>query len=700
MPQALAAVIIGAVQIIGGALGLSGAITAAIALGASLLVSSLFQQKQPKPSDGQQVVRQAVGSRKRHYGIVHTGGQLTFEDSRDGTLGMIVTLGTGLESGIIEHRINDKVVTLNGFGLVEGASYHNAIHIYTRPGDDNQTYISEFGAKFPDWTSDHRQRGCAHAAIMAGPVKSEQFSEVYNGQVPQYTQVRRGVRVYDPRLDSTAIIYDDGAGYVVYGTGAQRLDDRSTWAWSDNAALVIADYWGHEDGYGGGHANINWTRIAIEAAHSDEHVTTYSGDTIARWRLWASYSLNDEERRQVLANMLKACDGFCWQDAQGKFNLMVGRYEAPDITLTDDHILSLEASLGQDAPRQITSAKMLYTEVATGYREQESATISAAGLDEDPNAAPQSIELYYAPHHNQAARIGKLIVNQLGDDRWQILALLNLYGLNLIGRRFVALDSTAFGVAGIFKVDGLKLNLRPGQQTVEATLAQVDPADWDFDAATEEGTPPLDPTITTASVTIPVPTITSLSSVQIALASGNGVAIAVQLASLSRPDLTCAVQYRETGSGDDAWLDMTVNNDAGSAVSGLVNSGTGYDVRARCATITGRTGDWSATSTITPTATAIVPAPGGLSAIGSTGSATVRVNMPADAVAYVRVYHGTTSSFSGATQLGSDIVEAAGVMVELSDTGLAAGTEYYWARAFDGAGGVSTLIGPATATIS
>ncbi|MFX8895289.1 hypothetical protein ABTM96_19345, partial [Acinetobacter baumannii] len=93
---------------------------------------------------------------------VHTGGVLTFEESSNGTLGLVVTLGTGEEAEILEHRINDKAVTLDGSGTVTQASYHGAVHIYTRPGSDSQTAISQMTAKFPQWTSAHRQRGCAH----------------------------------------------------------------------------------------------------------------------------------------------------------------------------------------------------------------------------------------------------------------------------------------------------------------------------------------------------------------------------------------------------------------------------------------------------------------------------------------------------------------------------------------------------------
>jgi hypothetical protein len=64
----------------------------------------------------------------------------------------------------------------------------------------------------------------------------------------------------------------------------QDVNDPSTWAWADNAPLVMADYFAHPDGFGGGYDNVNWANIAAEADIADEPVDTRSGETIAiRW---------------------------------------------------------------------------------------------------------------------------------------------------------------------------------------------------------------------------------------------------------------------------------------------------------------------------------------------------------------------------------------------------------------------------------
>lgn len=699
MPTAIAGFIISAVGATGlAAAAITAVVTIGFAIGVNFLVQSLFGPRRPKPSDGQITFAGSTESRRGHMGIVHTGGLQSFKDSLDGTIGMVVTLGTGEEGEILEHRLHDEVVTLDGSGTVMQTSYRGALHIYTRSGSDTQTAIAELTAKFPQWTSDHRQLGCAHVAIIGDPVKQKYFNEVYKSREPVYTQVRKGWFLYDPRRDSTAVIHDDGAGYTVLGTGPQRLNDKSTWEWADNGAIVTANYAAHPDGYGLGYDLINWTNIAGQADICDETVTTVTDETIARWRLWASWSLGGDERKRVLSDMLQAIDGFCWQGPDFKFNLAVGAYEEPDITLTDDHILSMSATLGPKAQQRTSALKVLYTEAQIGYREQESATIGVPDADEDANTQPQAVELYFAPHHNQAVRVGTILAARLGD-RWHLVLTLNLYGLNLFGRRFVRVNSDLLGVNAVFLIeDGVKLNITKKGTTVGASLVEVTSADWAFDAATQEGTPPIVPDTSTTVPTVPVPTGLTLAAVQISMAGVNGVAIEASWTE-TRADLAYRVRYRPSAGG--TWVMMSVDNDALTARSGPVDSGVEYEVQIQSLTISYRESDWSDSETITPVADATVPPPTGLSAADGTGSSDVSLSMPSGASGVtVKLYHNTSNDFGTATQVGSDITAAQGTLVTVTDSGLVAGTEYYWARAFDGSGGSSILIGPATATIS
>lgn len=697
MPQAVALFIVTALGATGiGAALITAVVTVGFALGANALFGAIFGQSGPKPSDGQQTVRNTVGSRRRHYGIVHTGGQMSFLESRDGRLGIVVTLGTGREAEVLEHRINDKPVTIDAAGVVTTSGYRRAVRIFTQPGADDQAAIGALTAAFPEWTADHRQRGCAHAAIIGDPVKQEHFSEVYNGQRPAYTQVRKAALVYDPRRDSSRQIGTDLSGQPIMGNGPQRLDDPDSWAWSDNGPLVIADYFAHPDGYGAGYDAVNWANIADEADHADAQEITVTGEAIGRWRIWASYSLASEERRRVLTAMQLAVDGFSWQDADGLFNLMVGRWEAPTVVLTDDHILGMTATLGPKAQQQVDAIKVLYTEAAIGYREQESATVVNPAAVDDPATDPQAVQAYYIPHHNQATRVGKITLAQLGGDRWHIVAEINLFGLNLIGERFVRLASDQLGVDAFFKVGALRLDL-VGLK-VEATLDEVRPSDWDFDAATDEGTPPLAPGVVALDLSIvPAPTGLVLTAEQLPLGETGGVAIVASWADAGRPDLRVDAQYRLAGS--DAWVPMAVDQDARTATSGPVANGQAHEVRLRAVTITGRSSSWTATKAITPTAVLALLPPTDLVTTGQAGKVTISLRAPTSpSLAYIRLYRGT-GSFAEAVQIGADVVAALGEVMRIEDGGLPSGAHRYWARAFTTSGDGSAVVGPSIATV-
>lgn len=592
MPQALATFLV--------SLGLSTlaaeVVATAITIAVTVGISALLAPSRPKPSDGQQETKQAVGTRYRSYGIVHSSGQLTFLESRNGVLGKVVTLDTDETSEIIQHRLNDNPVNVDGAGTVTNASYRGAVHLYTRLGADDQTAIPELTAAFPEWTADHRQRGCSHVALIGDPVKAKYFSEVYNNRIPEYSQVRKAAKIYDPRLDDTAVIGFDAAGDPIMGAGPQRLNDKSTWAWSDNWALVTADDIAHPDAYGCGYENVNWTNIAQEADYCDEPDAIYGGGNIARWRAWARYGLTTEERRAVLTSLEMAADGFCWQDADAKFNLMAGRWEEPDVVITDDHILGMTASLGPPAQQRTSAVKVLYTEAAIGYKEQESNTIAVPGAADDPNTDPQSVQAYYVPHHNQAMRVGKLIANQLAPDRWHIPMMLNLYGLNLIGKRYCRVETNQLGVYAYFKIGGLKLHLAESPPRVEvASLDEVRPTDWDFDPATEERPPPGGTEAPPPVVTIEQPQNVTVAIVGITFEGASGYGLKVTWDAPSRPDLTAQAQYRAIGAA--AWTEMTVSQDDEQATSGAISVDLDYEVQVRFVTLTGRVSAWTASGT-------------------------------------------------------------------------------------------------------
>lgn len=278
MPQALALALfnIGAPLAIANAVvgvGVGGTIlytggSIALSIGASYLVSVLFRPTLPKPSDGALEFQQPIPPRVSIYGRMLVAGPISFYErsptfSRD--LFRHILLCAREIDAIEEHRLDDSLVTIDGSGNVTGGTF-TAVANFLFPylGTDSQAADARTLADFPEWTSNHRLRGIAYVvAVYNTGGNFEDFTYFYPHGVPAYRALIRGAKVYDPRLD----------GSISGGTGAHRHNNKATWAWSDNAALVVLDYLTHADGYNRPIAKIDRQSFQALADVCDEAVT-------------------------------------------------------------------------------------------------------------------------------------------------------------------------------------------------------------------------------------------------------------------------------------------------------------------------------------------------------------------------------------------------------------------------------------------
>ena len=90
--------------------------------------------------------------------------------------------------------------------------------------------LSPNWAGTPDWGSSYRLSG--FAAIGYSLKWSKKGKRFAGGQIPVIGAIWEGVKVYDPRLDST----------YPGGSGSHRITDESTWAYSRNPALHALTY--------------------------------------------------------------------------------------------------------------------------------------------------------------------------------------------------------------------------------------------------------------------------------------------------------------------------------------------------------------------------------------------------------------------------------------------------------------------------
>ena len=126
--------------------------------------------------------------------------------------------------------INDEKVSFSGVNAT--GAWAGAVKRYTNLGTESQLALVIPGST---WPSAARGRGFAHFALEWDLT----HDKLKDGVPSRLTQVVKGMPVYDPRMDST-----------VGGSGTQRANDQTTWAYSNaispdagaNWALIELSY--------------------------------------------------------------------------------------------------------------------------------------------------------------------------------------------------------------------------------------------------------------------------------------------------------------------------------------------------------------------------------------------------------------------------------------------------------------------------
>ena len=250
--------------------------------------------------------------------------------------GVICEGGNGGIESIDEIYIDDKLVTWSGSltnGTLrtvnssdtnfykEGASLISVQAFY---GLDNQS-ASSLLDESTNWDSNYKLSGVAYLA----------FKFTWNqdafGSLPDVKVVLKGKKIYDPRLDTTK-----------GGSGSHRQDDSTTWAYSNNSALVLLDYLRNAR-YGKGLPNnafeTNYESFKNSANTCNTQVTPYSGAT-ADINLFETNAVIDTSQK-VLDNVkdLLAPMRALFTYTQGKYKVIIEDTGSSQLLLNTDNII-------------------------------------------------------------------------------------------------------------------------------------------------------------------------------------------------------------------------------------------------------------------------------------------------------------------------------------------------------------------------
>lgn len=212
-------------------------------------------------------------------------------------------------------------------GKVTTGTYANKAWIRRYTGTDSQTvdYILTTANPF-QWTSAHRGRGVAYIALQY------QFDpNVYKNGKPEVTCLVQGAKVYDPRLDSTQT--------TIPGAGTQRVNDSTTWTYSTNPALCLANFmisgrYGMEEETG----RIDWDLVADAADICDENVSIPGGTTQKRYTVNCVLETSDTFESNIEL-LVGAMNGVCYYSG-GKWRIFAGAWSASQFSLSEADLVN------------------------------------------------------------------------------------------------------------------------------------------------------------------------------------------------------------------------------------------------------------------------------------------------------------------------------------------------------------------------
>ena len=259
-----------------------------ITAGASMIGSALLT---PKNRFGQSNDRNSLlvrganslgstTSRQYIYGQVKVGGTIVYLGTSDFDSSVTGNDNKYLHMALVhcDHEteelgdlyVNGEVVDFSAYSSdgalrsATGTRYSGSLSIADHHGGPSQAVNSTLDAAMGNWGSNDKLSGMSYTYIRM--LLKDGDENAFPTGIPQFQRVVKGRKVYDPRESS------------------HDASDSTTWTYSANWALCVADFLQSEFGYGRvglGHSKINETELIASANNSDETVNS-------KWDNWSA----------------------------------------------------------------------------------------------------------------------------------------------------------------------------------------------------------------------------------------------------------------------------------------------------------------------------------------------------------------------------------------------------------------------------
>ena len=635
--------------------------------------------------------RESAAPQQFVYGEIRKGGTVTFYESTGDDnkfLHQIIVLAGHEVHDITNIFINDTIQSLDSNGFVTDAEWDSKIRVYKHLG--NQTSATDDFANVSgknlantliadseltgDDALDSNFVGKGLAYLY---VRYEYDREVFANGLPIVTATVQGKKVFDPRASG------------------QQLSNPSTWTYSNNPALCIADFLYSE--YGLDDSLINYTSLQSAANECDENVALTGGGTQKRYRLDGVISAN-RPVGGVLEDMVTSCAGTLFYGA-GQWVLKAGAYSTPVKTFTDDDFrsgITLETKISMRDNFNVVQGTFI--DEAEGYITGDYPQVSnATFLSEDNNQESiLDLNLPFTVNSTTAQRLAKLTLLR-GREQMSFSADFSTDAIEVEVGDIIQLTHARYGFTNkLFEVLSWQPKVRDadGALLISMSLRETSQAAFDWNAA--------DATATTNHNTV-VPDASTNSTIGSITATNTGFedtdGTYVPRITLDWPDAAGGnfshyeVAHKLSTDSDALYEIITLTSSVVSLTGYKAGVSVNYKIRAVNAS--GIAGDYTNVGSITVGGDTIAPsAPTSLNANGVFRAVSLSwTNPTAKDLSHIEVYRNTVNNSGSATKVTETNAEY------FVDSPLAGNTAfYYWLKAVDFTGNSSGFSSGANAT--
>lgn len=333
-----------------------------------------------------------------------------------------VMSGSGPIDGIESVKADDELVTFDSNGKAVSSQYANELWFKAKLGAQPDTAITspsglKSSAALPGWTSAHKLSGLASYMLVMG--ENSKGTAFPTGEVKPIITFR-GLKVYDPRLDST----------YPGGSGSHRLADPATWTYSENPILWALKWalglWAGPTGKGAPQVDYQVGGIGAKPAGIDfpAFVAAANVADANEWTV-SAYPNTDDDKHQVLAAFLQA-GGAIYAQRAGKISCI--QRAAPRTSIVTisaaDTAGPLEIDTAASRIDRINTIRPRYWSEAHRWQLTAMSEVSpSAYVTEDGAKRTRGLDFNYV---NNARQAGQLAALQIANTREGIAGIIPL----------------------------------------------------------------------------------------------------------------------------------------------------------------------------------------------------------------------------------------------------------------------------------